>query len=215
MEMKNIAKEKKEIKILCFDVENYGLPDEAGTSATIFFTLQIGERELDVRGDVYWEFSPSRFYDNENCYWFESWGFTISAGATVFEGEEILCDRMVELDGMNLHYLDISVFKENDEGERVEAEWEARDQDAAWTVGLMVDEAIYDLMRKNVKTYIQEAVEAYREMLSDEDCDDPEMEFAKSVVVNVINRIVDQALREVGDEEIQLLYTEERGYELI
>lgn len=215
MEMKNIAKEKKEIEILCFDVESYGLPDEAGTSATIFFTLKVGERELDVRGDIYWEFSPSRFYDDENCRWFESWGFTISVGVAIFEEEDILCDRLIELGGINLHYLDIRVYEENEEGERIAAEWKPRSYRAAWEIGSMVDDAIWDSIKENTKKYLQEAVRVNEGILYNQDYDDPEKEFAKEILVEAASKIVNEALEEVGNKEIALLYTQEGDYQLL
>ncbi|MEM4322215.1 MAG: hypothetical protein QW308_03940 [Candidatus Woesearchaeota archaeon] len=104
--------------------------------------------------------------------------------------------------------VNVTLYVKGKKGKLKEVDWEPYDYDAAYEIALLVDSEIGRLLRKKGEEFAKEIIEARREILEDEDYDDPELTFMKKVMEPLTDRIVKEALEEIKKREIKLLYAD-------
>lgn len=214
MEMEKEAKNIEDVKITYYWCDWHESPRDEVYSISTEITLEVGERELSVAVYFFWDFwrDARLAWDGERI---DAYGFDVYSNINIFEDGDDIEEYNYENYGISLLSLDITLYTKNKRGKLVEAAWKPYDYDAACEVASVVDAWILDLLRQKGKVFLKEAIAARREILTDEDLEDPELEFTKAVIEDFTDKIVGEAFDETAENEIKLLYNEKGYYEIL
>lgn len=196
-------KEVKKIEIIYYGCDWHEPPSDEVYSLSAEIALNVGERRLSAAVYFFWDFwrDARLTWDGERV---EGYGFDICPNINIFEDGDDIEEYDYKTYGISLLSLDIALYAKN-KGKLVKADRESYDYDAAREVASVVDARILNLLQQKGRLFLKEAIVARREILADEDLEDPELEFFKAVIEDFVDKVVSQAFEEIKKREIKLV----------